>query len=72
MEGGYGFNQFVIGCPLQVVVGQSVSVNTLSGDLLMVSVSHLDGFGQSAGRIFVYRVVETITELRKSGVQVLD
>jgi hypothetical protein len=73
VEGGYAYNQFVIGVPLQVVVGQPFSsVNTRSGDLLTVKVNKLDGGGMGAGRVFVHMVAETIIELRESGVQLLD
>ena len=72
-EDGYRNTQFVIGCPMQVVVGQPFSsVNTRSGDLLTVKVQNLDQFAYQAGRIFVHMVAETIVELRESGVQVLD
>ena len=72
-EAGYRSNQFVIGVPMQVVVGQPFSsVNTRSGDLLRVKVPNWDQSAFSAGRIFVHMVAETIVELRESGVQVLD
>ena len=72
-EGGYRLNQFVIGVPMQIVVGQPFSsVNTRSGDLLTVKVNNLNGDVRQAGRIFVHMVAETIVELRESGVQVLD
>ena len=72
-EQGYRDNQFVIGVPMQIVVGQPFSsVNTRSGDLLTVKVNNLDQMAFSAGRIFVHMVAETIVELRESGVQVLD
>jgi len=72
-EGGYRLNQFVIGVPMQIVVGQPFSsVNTRSGDLLTVKVNGLNGDTRQAGRIFVHMVAETIVELRESGVQVLD
>ena len=72
-EDGYRNTQFVIGVPMQIVVGQPFSsVNTRSGDLLTVKVNNLDQFAYSAGRIFVHVVAETIVELRESGVQVLD
>ena len=72
-EAGYRMNQFVIGVPMQIVVGQPFSsVNTRSGDLLTVKVNNLNGDARQAGRIFVHMVAETIVELRESGVQVLD
>ena len=72
-EAGYRNTQFVIGVPMQIVVGQPFSsVNTRSGDLLTVKVNNLDQFAYQAGRIFVHMVAETIVELRESGVQVLD
>ena len=72
-EEGYRSNQFVVGVPMQVVVGQPFSsVNTRSGDLLTVKANHLDQGPFSAGRIFVHMIAETIVELRESGVQVLD
>ena len=72
-EDGYRSNQFVIGVPMQIVVGQPFSsVNTRSGDLLTVKVNNLDQMASSAGRVFVHMVSETIVELRESGVQVLD
>ena len=72
-EQGYRLNQFVIGVPMQIVVGQPFSsVNTRSGDLLTVKVNNLNGDVRQAGRIFVHMVAETIVELRESGVQVLD
>ena len=41
-EAGYRSNQFVIGVPMQIVVGQPFgSVNARSGDLLTVKVLHL-------------------------------
>ena len=72
-EAGYRGTQFVIGVPMQIVVGQPFSsVNTRSGDLLTVKVNNLNGDTRQAGRIFVHMVAETIVELRESGVQVLD
>ena len=72
-EDGCRSNQFVIGVPMQIVVGQPFSsVNTRSGDLLTVKVNNLDQMAFSAGRIFVHMVAETIVELRESGLQVLD
>ena len=72
-EAGYRGTQFVIGGPMQIVVGQPFnSVNTRSGDLLTVKVNNLNGDIRQAGRIFVHMVAETIVELRESGVQVLD
>ena len=72
-EDGYRNNQFVVGCPLQIVCGQPFSsVNMRSGDLLTVENNNLDQAAFSAGRIFVHMVAETIVELRESGVQVLD
>ena len=72
-EDGYRNLQFVIGVPMQVVVGQPFSsVNTRSGDFLTVKVNNLDQMASSAGRIFVHMIAETIVELRESGVQVLD
>jgi hypothetical protein len=72
-EAGYRLQQFVIGVPLQTIVGQPFSsVNTRSGDLLTVKVTGLNGDIRQAGRIFVHMVAEQIMELRESGVQVLD
>ena len=72
-DAGYRSEQFVIGVPMQIVVGQPFSsVNTRSGDLLTVRVTGLNGDIRQAGRIFVHMVSETIIELRESGVQVLD
>ena len=72
-EAGYRGNQFVIGVPMQVVMGQPfISVNTRSGDLLIVKVNNLSGDAKQAGRIFVHMVAETIVDLRESGVQVMD
>ena len=72
-EAGYRGTSFVIGVPMQIVVGQPFSsVNTRSGDLLTVKVNNLNGDTRQAGRIFVHMVAETIVELRESGVQVLD
>ena len=72
-DAGYRGDQFVIGVPMQIVVGQPFSsVNTRSGDLLTVRVTGLNGGIRQAGRIFVHMVSETIIELRESGVQVLD
>ena len=42
-ENGYRSTQFVIGVPMQIVVGQPFSsVNTRSGDLLTVKVNNLE------------------------------
>ena len=72
-DAGYRGEQFVIGVPMQIVVGQPFSsVNTRSGDLLTVKVNNLNGDVGQAGRIFVHVVAETIVELRESGVRVLD
>ena len=72
-EEGYRNTQFIIGCPMQIVVGQPFSsVNTRSSDLLTVKVNNLDQYAFQAGRSFVHLVAETIVELRESGVQVLD
>jgi hypothetical protein len=72
-EAGYRLNQFIIGCPLQTIVGQPFSsVNTRSGDLLTVKVNGLNGDIRSAGRVFVHMVAEQIMELRESGIQILD
>ena len=72
-DSGYRSDQFVIGVPLQTVVGQPFSsVNTRSGDLLTFKATNLDQYARSAGRIFISMVAETIIELRESGVTVLD
>ena len=72
-EQGYRLNQFVIGVPMQIVVGQPFSsISTRSGDLLTVKVNGLNSDTRQAGRIFVHMVAETIIELRESGCSVLD
>lgn len=72
-DSGYRGDQFVIGVPMQIVVGQPFSsVNTRSGDLLTVRVTGLNGDTRQAGRIYVHMVSETIIEVRESGVQMLD
>ena len=72
-EQGYRLNQFVVGVPLQTIVGQPFSsVNTRSGDLLSIRFTGLSDGPRQCGRIFVYMVAEQIMELRESGVQVMD
>jgi hypothetical protein len=69
----YRNDQFVVGVPLQTVVGQAFSsVNTRSGDLCVFTAKNLDGHARQAGRAFFHMVAETIVEIGESGVQVYD
>ena len=72
-DANYRNDQFVVGVPLQTVVGQAFSsVNTRSGDLVVFTAKNLDQYARQAGRIFVHMVAETIVELGESGVQLYD
>jgi len=69
----YRDTSFVLGVPLQTVVGASFSsVNTRSGDLVVFTAKNLNQFAKQAGRVFVHMVAETIVEIGESGVQVYD